>query len=204
MKKCRFCFPLDEKNRSLVLRETKNFYVIASIGPIIEGYLLICSKKHFSSCGNLPAKLYPEFENLKKEVQEVFLKVYGGYTFFEHGKTKACAHNGKDTHCFHAHLHALPTNTKVVGVLTQELGEPIRISSFKEIPQFLPKDPYLYYEVEKDKYLWLAPVDLRQQFFRWILAEQLGVEQKADWKLNPNWEETEKTYLRLNQYFAVA
>lgn len=198
---CRFCYPLNSKNFALVLKETKNFYVIPSIGPIVEGYLLICSKKHFPSCGNLPIKLYPEFEKLKREVQRVFLKVYQGFTFFEHGKTKACAHNGNDAHCFHAHLHALPTDIDILEVLTKNLGKPIRISSLKEIPNYLQDSPYLYYEIRENKYLWSAPIDLRQQFFRWLIAEKLGIPQKADWKLNPDWEGTYKTYSNLHHYF---
>ena len=40
---CRFCYP-PEKER--ILYATENFYVMASLGPIVEGYLLIVSKKH--------------------------------------------------------------------------------------------------------------------------------------------------------------
>lgn len=34
---CRFCYP-PEKER--ILYATENFYVMASLGPIVEGYLL--------------------------------------------------------------------------------------------------------------------------------------------------------------------
>ena len=40
---CRFCNP-PEKER--ILMETDNFYVMVSLGPIVEGYLLIVAKKH--------------------------------------------------------------------------------------------------------------------------------------------------------------
>lgn len=41
---CRFCYP-PEKER--ILYATENFYVMASLGPIVEGYLLIVSKNIF-------------------------------------------------------------------------------------------------------------------------------------------------------------
>lgn len=41
---CRFCYP-PEKER--ILYTTENFYVMASLGPIVEGYLLIVSKNIF-------------------------------------------------------------------------------------------------------------------------------------------------------------
>lgn len=202
MKKCRFCFPLDEKNKSLVLTQTRNFYVMASIGPIIEGYLLLCSKKHYSACGNLPGELYPEFINLKEKIKNIFVKVYGGYIFFEHAKTKGCcSQNGDDAHCFHIHLHSLPTSINVSPILIKELGEPTKISSFQEITKVSKNKPYLYYEIRGARYLWPPPPNLKQQFFRWILAKQLGVPERADWKVNPNWEETRITHQKLSVYF---
>lgn len=47
---CRFCYP-PEKER--ILYATENFYVMASLGPIVEGYLLIVSKKHIPACANI-------------------------------------------------------------------------------------------------------------------------------------------------------
>lgn len=177
----------------MVLTKTKNFYVMASIGPIVEGYVLICSKKHYLSSGNLPERLYPEFDELKGEIEEVFVKNYGGYTFFEHGKTKACAKNGDDQHCFHAHLHAIPLRVNILPELEKELGRPEKILSHKMISTAVGNEPYLFYETEQGKFVWRAPKDLRQQFFRWLLAKELGTLEKADWKLNPNWEEAEQT-----------
>lgn len=201
MKQCRFCFPLEGKNKSLVLSQTKDFYVIASIGPIIEGYVLICSKKHFSSCANIPTKLYSEYNRLKSMIKNLFLKRYGGYTFFEHGKTKLCAKNGNDNHCFHAHLHALPAKADILPKLIKELGQPTKVSSEEKIIEALGDNPYLYYETQEGCFVWRAPEDLRQQFFRWILAEELEVLDKADWKINPNWREAQKTHDKLKENF---
>lgn len=201
MKKCRFCFPLSKKNKSLLLGQTKNFYLIPSIGPIIEGYLLLCTKKHYSSCENLPPKLYPEFISLKEKVKNIFNTDFGGYTFFEHGKTKGCGQNGDSAHCFHTHLHALPTSIEILPILTDKLGKGTKISGFQEIQNILEDEPYLYYETNNTLYLWKAPKNLRQQFFRSILAEQLGVPERASWKENPNWEETKGTYQKLSVYF---
>jgi len=149
MKTCRFCWPLDQKNQDLLLRQSENFYIMASIGPMVEGFLLLCSKKHYSSCANLPKDSYTEFDSLKKEIRNIFTKIYGGYTFFEHGKIKGCcSQNGDSAHCFHAHLQALPTRVNILPQLIKELGSPIKISSHQEIVKVLKKTPYLYYEID--------------------------------------------------------
>ncbi len=62
-KKCRFCTP-SEKER--ILYETEHFYVMVSLGPIIEGYLLIITKKHIGACLNMPKEYLEEFLDLKK------------------------------------------------------------------------------------------------------------------------------------------
>lgn len=201
MGNCRFCYPLNRRNNSLVLTESKNFYVMASAGPIIEGYVLICSKKHISSCANIPNEVYSEYSELKELIKNLFFKKYGGYTFFEHGKTKLCAQNGSDNHCFHAHLHALPTKADILPKLIKELGQPIEVSNKEEVLKATENNPYLYYETYKGCFVWKATGDLRQQFFRWILAEELGALDKADWKENPNWDVAIETVKKLKTNF---
>ena len=43
-----------------VLYETENFKVLPGLGHIMEGYLLIVSKDHYISVGELPGKLFKE------------------------------------------------------------------------------------------------------------------------------------------------
>ena len=203
MKNCRFCWPLDQKNKSLLLKQSKNFYIMASIGSMVEGFLLLCSKKHYSSCGNLPSGLYSEFNSLKKEIKDIFTKVYDGYTFFEHGKIKGCcSQNGDSAHCFHAHLQALSIGMNILPQLITRLGNPIEISSHQEIIKVIKETPYLYYETSKGAYVWPAPLNLEQQFFRMVLARQLRIPQKvANWKVTPDWEKAKAIQKKLNLYF---
>ena len=63
---CRFCYP-PEKER--ILYVTENFYVMASLGPIVEGYLLIVSKKHIPACANIPNEIFQEYLDLKEKVK---------------------------------------------------------------------------------------------------------------------------------------
>lgn len=201
MKKCCFCFPLDDRNESLLITQTKNFYVIASLGPMVEGYLLICSKKHYPSCRNLSQDLIPEFEELKQWTGDILKKVYGKCTFFEHGKIKTCCKATDNAHCFHAHLHALPIDVDAKPILVQELGEAKKISTLGEVSDIFKERPYFYYETGEEKLIWPAPIEPRPQFFRWVLAKQLGVPKKADWQVNPDWEGAGATAKKLRKHF---
>ena len=62
---CRFCLRPDKER---ILYETNNFYVLVSLGPIVEGYLLIVTKAHIGACLNIPKELLPEFILLKEKV----------------------------------------------------------------------------------------------------------------------------------------
>ena len=46
---CTFCNINKIKFGNTVLDETKYFYIIPSLGSIVEGYILIISKRHINS-----------------------------------------------------------------------------------------------------------------------------------------------------------
>lgn len=46
MKECVFCELDKNKLANTVIEETKNFYITPSVGALVEGYILIISKKH--------------------------------------------------------------------------------------------------------------------------------------------------------------
>lgn len=71
---CRFCLP-PEKER--IIYTTEHFYVMVSLGPILEGYLLIISKQHIGACLHLPLEILDEFCKLKSKIYNILTDVYG-------------------------------------------------------------------------------------------------------------------------------
>lgn len=130
---CRFCYP-PEKER--ILYATENFYVMASLGPIVEGYLLIVSKKHIPACANIPNEIFQEYLDLKEKVKGVLNKVYGACIFYEHGKTGSYVIGKDHRHCFHAHLHCIPVEVCIfcMSVMTSIIATVIinRVVKFKK------------------------------------------------------------------------
>src|SRR5687767_6720535 len=103
IKECRFCNPPD-KDR--ILYETDNFYIMLSLGPIVEGYTLLVSKQHIDSCANVPYELLSEFDMLYHKTKNILATEFGSCIAYEHGRAGTCMipmENSK--HCFHAHMH---------------------------------------------------------------------------------------------------
>jgi diadenosine tetraphosphate (Ap4A) HIT family hydrolase len=109
---CRFCTQ-PEKER--ILFETENFYVMVSLGPIVEGYLLIVTKQHIGACFNIPPNIITEFLELKDLVRRILISHYGSCIFFEHGKVgSSLKFNYSNKHCYHAHLHCVPVSISMM------------------------------------------------------------------------------------------
>lgn len=196
---CRFCLP-PEKER--IIYTTEHFYVMVSLGPIVEGYLLIISKQHIGACLHLPLEILDEFCKLKSKIYNILTKVYGGCIFYEHGKTGSCISDGQShKHCFHAHLHCIPVNINFNDIIGQELiGK--NFSSFFSCYQHMKfVEKYLYVEDCKGITIYQPHEILRKQYLRYKLSEALGVNDRWDWVKEQNWPLIEQTILTLKPYF---
>ena len=194
---CRFCYP-PEKER--IIYSTDNFYVMASLGPIVEGYLLIVSKKHIPACANIPGELMGEFLDLKEKVSSVLIKVYGSCIFYEHGKTGSCLIGRDHRHCFHAHLHCIPTKVKMSDVVDADIvgKEFATVNEAYEYAQGCER--YLYVE-DAQKKVYIPSVKLRTQYLRYKLAVTLGVPERWDWVHLQNWDLIITTVNKLKPLF---
>lgn len=195
---CRFCCP-PEKERILYI--TEHFYVMVSLGPIVEGYLLIVSKEHIGACLHLPEEYIEEFLRLKNKVKQILTDEYGGCIFYEHGKVGSCLIEGKDhIHCFHAHLHCIPALLELNEDIEKELNGNSYESFYDCYNGMRGKDRYLY--IEDSKIMTYCPErKLRSQYLRYKLAEKAGEPERWDWVKMQNWPLIEKSIERLKPRF---
>lgn len=195
---CRFCLP-PEKER--IIYTTENFYVMVSLGPIVEGYLLIISKEHIGACLHLPVEYMEEFCSLKDRVYNILMEVYGACIFYEHGKLGSCVSEGEEhIHCFHAHLHCIPAKVDLNFIIEQEMtGQ--RYQSFSDCYGEM-KDVNKYLYVEDESIMTYQPQGkLRRQYLRYKLAEAQGLTNRWDWVKNQNWPLIEQSITKLKPYF---
>lgn len=195
---CRFCFPPE---RERILYETENFYVMVSLGPIVEGYLLIVSKEHIGACLHLPSSHIPEFITLKDFVKGKLCEEYGSCLFYEHGKVGTSLIGKDHHHCFHAHMHCIPVPIQLNDVIEKEIPEGIEADSLdKMMRRANDCERYLYVEDQRCV-VYTPTTHIRSQYLRYKLAHVAGLPERWDWVNNQNWPLIEKTVSRLKPRF---
>ena len=197
LQKCRFCNPPE---RERILWETEHFYVMVSLGPIVEGYLLIVTKSHIGACLNIPEELLQEFLMVKGRVKDILTSTYGGCMFYEHGKAGSSLLIDGHIHCYHAHLHCFPMHDTLHNDVSLDYS-PLIFDSFEDayINNHV-SDKYLL--IEDDKLYVYQPSDKpRSQYLRFKLACHIGHPERWDWINNQNWEMIDDTVKRLKPYF---
>lgn len=185
---CPYCKEFEEgkfevKGKDLgnrILFESDKFLVFPSLGQIVEGYLLIASKKHYIGMAEIPENLYTELEKVQEKVKEVLTENYCKPLFFEHG---AVSESKKGGCCIeHAHIHAVPIKLNILESLTGYF-EYNKISSFNELKkQSEMQIPYFFLEEDGRRYLFQVRDVVPPQYIRQIIAKKLNCEEKWDWR----------------------
>lgn len=158
----------------IVLHETKNFFVIPDIAPLVTGHILIISKEHYLSFGQLPYNLFEEFKTVKEYIREKSIKKGVNLTFLEHGPTIL---NDAGACIDHAHFHCIPLNFDIINILNSEFSI-FETSSMDIMRSYAQKNiSYLYYDSPYSKNQYIIPLNkdshiLPRQYFRKKIAEQ--------------------------------
>ncbi|MBU6414843.1 HIT domain-containing protein [Patescibacteria group bacterium] len=204
---CAFCDRTQFEER--LIAETNEHYVIATLGQITGGYVLIIPKEHISCFG---AFANSQAESMWVMVRMVFQALSMEYlrntgtpsfcpiTMFEHGIV------GQSVK--HAHLHILPAAVDLTPKIRADFptakieelqwGE-LFLVLYRKHPQ-----PYLFWVTPSNgpTVCWNPPAPL--QYLRTVAAELLGRPERANWRnMNPEldkrlWQETVR---RLKPYF---
>jgi len=184
---CRFCnismgqykYPgIDEP-----IAENKNFFAIASIGAIVEGWTLIVPKQHCYSMRDLYCQQL--MKDISSEVLNKITAKYGKTILFEHG-ANAC---DSSTSCgtAHAHMHIVPlTNSLHTDI--QQTGLQWQKCKASEISTLANGKEYLFY-CDPQPATWDDPKGLvhilstpTSQFFRRLIAARQNKLRFADYK----------------------
>ena len=189
---CRFCdivngkIYYDDIDEPIAYNE--EFFAIASVGALIEGWTLIVPRMHQLSMRT--TYMNPLFLNLVEKVLPSLIKKYGPIIAFEHGANKeesitAC---GTD----HAHMHLVPWE----GSLSKKLknyGMKWDHCHVSEISDKASGKEYLFYADLDRNESWGDPLGMIHvlrypisQFFRHVLAEHLGKQEVSDYKKYPH------------------
>jgi len=203
---CRFCNIMNKnykyKRVDEPFYENEDFFAIASIGSMVEGWTLIIPKEHSLSMRNFYTE--PEFKNITEKIIPPMQKKYGKLIAFEHGSNT----EGSMTACGtdHAHLHIVPFQHSLVsGLLNSNLKWERCFPS--EIMEKTQDKEYLFYLDINNKmnetkgYLHILEYPI-SQYFRKMIAKKIGKLHEADYKIFPFMESAETTKTTLSQLIA--
>lgn len=189
--KCRFCSVQhgDKKYKitDTPIMENESYYLLSSIGALIEGWTLVIPKTHeYSMKKHYSDSKFYEFVN---QCVNIIKKAYGvdKVIVFEHGANQfgsltACGTN-------HCHIHIVPLKESLLKDIDKIFDwEKL---PFNQVENYVKNSEYLLYaDVEGDLessecyvHLLKEPVS---QFFRRIIADKLGCPDKYNYKENEN------------------
>jgi diadenosine tetraphosphate (Ap4A) HIT family hydrolase len=173
----RILFPSKQAS-SQVLLETPSFIVIPDIGPIVEGYCLIVSKRHVPAVCHLTDNELSELRDLRVAVKSSLLEVYGESISFEHGEATFANNAGA---CIdHAHLHIVPTSVDLIPKLVEFDFHAMEESGLWA--ELRSNNGYLYYEDQLSNAYFAQVGRCAQQYFRRKLSGSLTPASLWNWR----------------------
>ncbi len=176
------------------LFESANFVVIPSLGSLIEGWLMIVPKKHYLAMGALSPYLVTEMDELKQEVIDRLIPLYGDVCCFEHGPCSANHRVGCGVD--HAHLHVVPIKLDLVEAASLFLpaGTKWERASFESCQRaFECRKDYLYVEQPIGIGRIAVHDNFGSQTFRKAIASQIGFKSEYNWREYPREEVIDQT-----------
>ena len=203
---CRFCGIANgnnnaQKPENVKIAESEKFFAISSVGALVEGWTLIAPKHHCCSMKDLYSE--EEFSSFTNQLVSILTACYGPVIAFEHGPNR----EGSDTSCGtdHAHIHIVPYHSLVAKL--DDMDMEWQTCSASQICALVGGNEYLFYCEPGTK--WDNPTgrvhvlkESISQFFRKVIAEDLGAPDRFNYKTNPDTTLTLKTIERVRNYCA--
>ena len=176
--------------------ETNHFYILPTVGSLVDGYILVVSKRHINSMSELTKNEMDEYNFIIKKYRNIFRDIYGKYPIvFEHG-SPVSDNSIRANSVIHAHSHivnhAYLDEPKIIKRLN---FKPIqRIEDIKSNENYI-----MYINNNNFKYVTynFEPIS---QLMRKLIAKDLKYEDKFDWKKEKFMDNIIKTVLKVKEY----
>lgn len=185
---CLFCHP----NEGMEIHQTENFRILRVNFPAAAGHIMISSKQHFGSLGEVDSQFIPELENLKNTIENWFRLNLGHVLFYEHGRAGSCHSTDEfGQQCEHFHLNCIPANVCIHKHL-KYLPKNFKLSSIKEMGDLFDSyGEYLYFENDQKeaRSYSLLKTKIPSHFLRTLICGELNTPDKANWQKYQKYED---------------
>lgn len=175
---CVFCIPPEQK----ILIETNNYFVSLDTSPLIEGHVLIHTKRHINCAGEAKDTV-EELIMVKDYIGSILKDIYGQVSFYEHGRAGSCGVVLNNQNCEHFHLHALPLSIDISDLINEKF-EGVNFGDYKLIVDLYEKYPhYLFFEnCNQTKYIYPVSDALENHYLRTVIANLIYHPERANYK----------------------
>lgn len=175
---CVFCNIDKSRPENTIIEESDNFIVLPTIGALVDGYLMIVSKKHINSMSELKENEKIEYEFLIEKYRNKFKNIYNKFPIiFEHGSPINDS-DMKASSVIHAHTHIV--NHKFIN--EESIVKNLNFKILENLNYLSKEQNYIMY-INPENICYVSynfePVS---QMMRKIIAKDLGYENKFDWK----------------------
>ena len=175
--KCIFCDIDQSKIENTIIEKTKYFYILPTLGSLVDGYVLIVTKRHINSMSELNDNELEEYKTIIAKYQKLFNKIYNKTPIvFEHGTPNQNS-KMKANSVTHAHTHIVNINFKN----EKELLEKYNFKEINNLKEIETNKNYIKYIYNNKIYI-TYNFPCVSQLMRILIAEELNYKDKFDWK----------------------
>lgn len=175
--KCIFCDIDQSKIENTIIEETNYFYILPTLGSLVDGYVLIVTKRHINSMSELNDNELEEYKTIIAKYQKLFNKIYNKTPIvFEHGTPNQNS-KMKANSVTHAHTHIVNINFKN----EKELLEKYNFKEINNLKEIETNKNYIKYIYNNKIYITYNFPSV-SQLMRILIAEELNYKDKFDWK----------------------
>lgn len=183
-----------------ILLETQHFVVVPTRGSLVEGWLLVIPKRWRLCMADLEDQEYEELIPLLDDIKSTLRECYGnGVILWETGPCREDTRTGCGVD--HAHIHLVPWNRNILRSLDDYRGQItswLPANSVRDTRQFHQNNiPYIYFDSDRTGPLVMDASEIPSQYFRQVIAYELGIPNEYDWKTHPKPGTARSTVLQL-------
>ena len=179
----------DPGGNDRTIYKSKSFFVLATIGQFVTGYLLIIPRRHIMSNAELTDEEMAEFYTVLEDVEYLIKITYSTdmILVWENGSGKSGKSKAKDS-VVHSHVHVVPS-TLTAEEVEETSGLPFERITLDDLKDYASV-PYLLMRSEADHDTWMIcpskDIFIPRQWIRNLVAEKVGITDDTwNWRVYP-------------------
>lgn len=172
-------------------------YALAGLGPLADGYTVVATHDHVQGLAAVSTEARRLYADYTMTIASRLSSQHGGCFIVEHGNMAVCGVGDATgrAHCLHPHFLLVPDRRCSVAPFVEYFGtDQSYFGTLAEAVEYgATRGQYvLAGDTSGMFHVFLPNGDVPRQFARALLAEQLGLVDRASWRDTPDPEWTAK------------